>query len=178
LTRPSPQQGLRELRERQTPVCVCVCNQSATPLPLSHRSPAPHRRASLGFSARVHALELGQGLCLSPSLSPPPASGQRHAVSTPCVPSHFGRFTNVSERDRGRASMSPSAVSCAAPSAREPVRPVVIEPTAKALSATPARTHALAARHAHAGAPTSSLCLSKDEEERVSSQRARAPAPL
>jgi hypothetical protein len=147
LTRPSPQQGLRELRERETPVCVCVCDESATPLPLSHRSPAPQRRAServlASALACMHSSSAKASVSLSLSLSLPQHRDKDTpccTASTSCVPSHFGRFTNVSERDRGRASMSPSAVSCAAPSAGEPVRPVVIEPTAKALSATPKHT--------------------------------------
>ena len=43
MTRPSPQQGLRELRARDPRVCACATRVSPS---LSHRSPAPHRRAS------------------------------------------------------------------------------------------------------------------------------------
>ena len=61
--------------ESERPPRVCVCNESVSPS-LSHRSPAPHRRASeraserarLGFSACVRALErLAKA---PPSLSP------------------------------------------------------------------------------------------------------------
>ena len=84
MTRPSPQQGLRELRARDPRVCACATRVSPSP---SHRSPAPHRRASerarLGFSACVRALERLAKASLSlaalaqalPSLLRGPSSG-------------------------------------------------------------------------------------------------------
>jgi len=86
LTRPSPQQGLRELRARDPRVCACATRVSPS---LSHRSPAPHRRASERASEawlqRLCACTraLGQGLPLSlaalaqarPSLLRGPSSG-------------------------------------------------------------------------------------------------------
>ena len=72
--------------ESERPPRVCVCNESVSPS-LSHRSPAPHRRASerarLGFSACVRALERLAKASLSlaalaqarPSLLRGPSSG-------------------------------------------------------------------------------------------------------
>ena len=65
--------------ESERPPRVCVCNESVSPS-LSHRSPAPHRRASEAWLQRLCACTraLGQGLPLSRrSRASPPLSLER-----------------------------------------------------------------------------------------------------